>query len=225
MSDARLRVRPCATAVGVCNPCAAVISNVRVAQEPTYLPVLQENLNAIAERMGTLHDDPVFTGFASQLASLGYPGTMSANERLLKNFVARGVKSINTLVDAYNAVAIRHGISIGAHRFDEDRDIEVFRAPEPMRIHPMFARKACEVPAGDLLYAVEGQPLAVLGSLDADSHEHRITAEVERVVVVILGHEYTSAAFNRARIAEVIELLGQSMPQMQAHFLETVFET
>ena len=66
-----------------------------------------------------------------QLKKLGYENTVSANEKLLRRFIAKGVYPINNIVDAYNAVAIRHGVSIGVHTYHRRDDIYVMRSEAP----------------------------------------------------------------------------------------------
>ncbi|EIK94700.1 hypothetical protein PMM47T1_20428 [Pseudomonas sp. M47T1] len=217
---ARLVINPCAAAVGAGNACAVVIDGIEINNDSSFVPLLTRNLNQVASHLGDLAQNPVYQGFARQMEEMGYPNTVAANEKLLKAFVSKGIRSINNVVDAYNAIAIRHGVSIGVHTYEQVEDIHVFRAHEPMKFRPLFAKKDAAVPAGDLVYTCADSLLACIGKTDADAHDFRLTDASSRLVAVVLGHHDTPLDFNRQVLEELVGALRETMPGLRHHFLE-----
>ena len=172
----RLIIRKSACELGINNACAAVIEDITVSDDQSFVGVLQSNLNHVASRLNELDSNIVYEGFARQLKKLGYENTVSANEKLLRRFIAKGVYPINNIVDAYNAVAIRHGVSIGVHTYHQKDDIYVMRSDKPRVLRPLFAKKAITIPVGDIVYTCGDVPLASIGKVDADAHvaEHAV---------------------------------------------------
>jgi DNA/RNA-binding domain of Phe-tRNA-synthetase-like protein len=218
----RLIIRKSACELGINNACAAVIEDITVSDDQSFVGVLQSNLNHVASRLNELDSNIVYEGFAKQLKKLGYENTVSANEKLLRRFIAKGVYPINNIVDAYNAVAIRHGVSIGVHTYHQKDDIYVMRSDKPRVLRPLFAKKAITIPVGDIVYTCGDVPLASIGKVDADAHDFRLTKDSSRLLVVILGHDDTSLQFNQGVIEELVDTLRQKMPNLSHHFLETV---
>ncbi|MBY8950140.1 MULTISPECIES: phenylalanine--tRNA ligase beta subunit-related protein [unclassified Pseudomonas] len=218
----RLIIRKSACELGINNACAAVIEDITVSNDQSFVGVLQSNLNHVASRLNELDSNIVYEGFARQLKKLGYENTVSANEKLLRRFIAKGVYPINNIVDAYNAVAIRHGVSIGVHTYHQKDDIYVMRSDKPRVLRPLFAKKAITIPVGDIVYTCGDVPLASIGKVDADAHDFRLTKDSSRLLVVILGHDDTSLQFNQGVIEELVDTLRQKMPNLSHHFLETV---
>ncbi len=217
---ARLVINSCAAAVGAGNACAVVIEDIEINRDSCFVPLLTHNLNEVASRLGDLAANPVYQGFARQMQEMGYPTTTAANEKLLRSFIAKGVRSINNVVDAYNAIAIRHGVSIGVHTYEQAEDIHVFRAQAPMKFRPLFAKKDAAVPVGDLVYTCADDLLACIGKTDADAHDYRLTESSRRVVAVVLGHRDTSADFNQKVLEELVDALREAMPGLRHHFLQ-----
>ncbi|KTC57182.1 hypothetical protein AO262_03885 [Pseudomonas fluorescens ABAC62] len=220
--QSRLIIKKSACELGINNACAAVIEDVTVSDDRSFVEVLQSNLNHVASRLNELDSNIVYEGFAKQLKKLGYENTVSANEKLLRRFIAKGVYPINNIVDAYNAVAIRHGVSIGVHTYHQQDDIYVMRSDKPRELRPLFAKKAITIPVGDIVYTCGDVPLASIGKVDADAHDFRLTKDSSRLLVVILGHDDTSLQFNQGVIEELVDTLRQKMPNLSHHFLETV---
>ena len=216
----RLIIEQSAIDLGVGNACALVIQGIKVVSDQSFSALLTENLNRVGEQLSALTSSSVYNGFALQLQQMGYPHTVSANEKILKNFISRGVRSINNVVDAYNAVAIRHGVSIGVHDYHHADDIRVFRTPQPFAFRPLFAKKDIAVPTGDLVYACGEKVLACIGKTDADAHDFRLTEKTSTLVAIVLGHQHTSMAFNRAVLEELQAVLGQRLPGLSHYFLE-----
>ncbi len=220
----RLIIQKSASDLGINNACAAVISNVTVSDDQSFMGVLQSNLNHVASHLNSLISNSVYEGFSRQLKKLGYENTVSANEKLLRRFISKGAQPINNIVDAYNAVAIRHGVSIGVHTYHHQEDIHVFRSEQPRNFRPLFAKKDITIPTGDLVYSCGDVPLASIGKVDADAHEFRLTQDSSNLLVVVLGHDETPGAFNRSIIEELIDMLRQKMPSLNHYFLETVVD-
>jgi len=220
----RLIIQKSASDLGINNACAAVINNVTVSNDQSFMGVLQSNLNHVVSHLNSLISNSVYEGFSRQLKKLGYENTVSANEKLLRRFVSKGAQSINNVVDAYNAVAIRHGVSIGVHTYHHQEDIHVFRCEEPRSFRPLFAKKDITIPTGDLLYSCGDAPLASIGLVDADAHDFRLTQDSSSLLVVVLGHESTPDEFNQSVIEELIEMLRQKMPGLNHYFLERVLD-
>jgi DNA/RNA-binding domain of Phe-tRNA-synthetase-like protein len=216
----RLIIKKSARDLGINNACAAVIDGITVSNDQSFVGVLQSNLNHVASHLNELDSNIIYYGFARQLRKLGYENTVSANEKLLRRFIAKGVHPINNIVDAYNAVAIRHGVSIGVHTYHQQDDIYVMRSEKPRDFRPLFAKKDVTIPVGDIVYTCGDVPLASIGKVDADAHEFRLTEESSSLLVVVLGHEDTPLEFNHAVIEELVEILRQRMPTLSHHFLE-----
>ena len=217
----RLIIRKSALDVGLRNACAAVVDNIRVSDDQSFVSLLQSNLNHVASRLNELDSNRVYEGFARQLEKLGYTNTVSANEKLLRRFIANGIRPINNVVDAYNAVAIRHGVSIGVHTYHQRDDIYVMRSQAPRAFRPLFAKKDVVIPAGDIVYTCGDEPLASIGKVDADAHDFRLTNASSSLLVVVLGHDDTTLEFNQTVIAEFVNTLRQTMPDLSHYFLET----
>jgi DNA/RNA-binding domain of Phe-tRNA-synthetase-like protein len=220
----RLIIRKSASDLGINNACAAVIEDITVSDDQSFVSVLQSNLNHVASHLNELDSNVIYDGFAKQLKKLGYENTVSANEKLLRRFIAKGVHPINNIVDAYNAVAIRHGVSIGVHTYHQQDDIYVMRSQAPRAFRPLFAKKDITIPAGDIVYTCGDVPLASIGKVDADAHDFRLTKDSSSLLVVVLGHDDTTFAFNQAVIEEFVDTLRQRMPALSHHFLETVHD-
>lgn len=220
---ARLVIHESAADLGVGNACAAVLTGISVSADKTFVPALTANLNHVASRLRSLESNRVYNGFAHQLERLGYDETISACEKILKHFIANGIRSINNVVDAYNAVGIKHSVSMGVHTFEQAEDIHVYRSAVPMSIRPLFAKKEVAIPVGDLVYSVGDSALATIGKIDADAHDYRLTQDSHSLVVVVLGHEDTSYDYNKGVINDLIDSLGEVMPDMNHHFLERTF--
>jgi len=218
---ANLIINPCAAALGAGNACAVVLENIQVNNDPGYVPLLTRNLNQVASHLDNLVSNPIYDGFSRQLQEMGYPNAVAANEKLLKAFISRGVRSINNVVDAYNAIAIRHGVSIGVHTYEQAEDIHVFRAAAPMKFRPLFAKKDATVAPGDLVYTCADALLACIGKTDADAHEFRLTDSSSRLVAVVLGHHDTPRAFNQQVLVELVDTLRETLPGLQHHFLSS----
>jgi len=217
----RLIIQQSALDLGLNNACAAVVDNISVSDDQSFVSLLQSNLNHVASHLNELDANPVYEGFARQLEKLGYTNTVSANEKLLRRFIANGVRPINNVVDAYNAVAIRHGVSIGVHSYHQRDDIHVMRSPAPRAFRPLFAKKDVMIPAGDIVYTCGDVPLASIGKVDADAHDFRLTNASSSLLVVVLGHDHTTLEFNQTVIAEFVDTLRQTMPALNHYFLET----
>lgn len=218
----RLIIKKSASDLGINNACAAVIEDITVSDDKSFLGVLQSNLNHVASHLDQLPWNVIYDGFALQLKKLGYENAVSANEKLLRRLIAKGVRPINNIVDAYNAVAIRHGVSIGVHTYHQQDDIYVMRSEKPRVFRPLFAKKDVTIPTGDIVYTCGDVPLASIGKVDADAHDFRLTEESSSLLVVVLGHDDTPLAFNQAVIGELVDTLRQRMPALSHHFLETV---
>ncbi|VVO05797.1 hypothetical protein PS723_03016 [Pseudomonas fluorescens] len=218
----RLIIQKSAADIGVNNACAAIIQGITVSSDLSFLPLLTANLNHVASRLYKLGTNRIYMGFSQQLEKLGYHNTVSANEKILKSFISKGIRPINNIVDAYNAVAIRNGVSIGVHAYNQANDIHVFRSEKPMAFRPLFSKKEVTIPAGDLVYTSGGSPLASIGKIDADAHDFRLTDESSSLLVVVLGHEDTPHAFNQAVIEELVNSLREKMSSLSYHFLERV---
>jgi DNA/RNA-binding domain of Phe-tRNA-synthetase-like protein len=218
----RLIIQKSASDLGINNACAAVIDNITVSDDRSFMGVLQNNLNHVASHLNSLISSSVYEGFSRQLKKLGYENTVSANEKLLRRFISKGAQPINNIVDAYNAVAIRHGVSIGVHTYHRREDIHVLRSEEPRKFRPLFAKKDITIPTGDLIYSCGDVPLASIGKVDADAHDFRLTQDSSSLLVVVLGHDETPGKFNQSVIEELVGLLRQKMPSLDHYFLETV---
>lgn len=218
----RLIIKKSAIDLGIGNACAAVIQGITVSEDQSFLPVLTDNLNHVASRLGELESNSVYKGFARQLQKMGYHNTVSANEKILKSFISKGVRPINNIVDAYNAIAIRHGVSIGVHTYHRPDDIQVFRSEKTMTFRPLFAKKDAIVPIGDLVYTCADALLACIGKTDADAHDFRLTNESSSLVAVVLGHDDTPLDFNKAVLEEFVGTLSEKMPSLDHYFLERV---
>ena len=221
----RLIIKKSASDLGINEACAAVIDNVTVSNDPSFVSILQNNVNAVASHLNELDSNVVYKGFTTQLRKLGYENTVSANEKLLRRFIAKGVHPINNIVDAYNAVAIRHGLSIGVHTYHQQDDIYIMRSEKPRAFRPLFAKKDVSIPVGDIIYTCGDVPLASIGTVDADAHDFRLTEASSSLLVVVLGHDDTPLDFNKAAIEELVDILRQKMPALSHRFLETVHDS
>ncbi len=220
----RLIIKKSASDLGINNACAAVIEDITVSNDQSFLGVLKTNLHHVASHLHELESNVIYGGFGRQLRKLGYDNTVSANEKLLRRLIAKGVYPINNIVDAYNAVAVRHGVSIGVHTYHQQDNVYVMRSDKPRAFRPLFAKKDVTIPVGDIVYTCGEQPLASIGKVDADAHEFRLTEASSSLLVVVLGHDDTPLEFNQAVIAEFVDTLRQTMPALRHHYLETVHD-
>jgi DNA/RNA-binding domain of Phe-tRNA-synthetase-like protein len=219
MSRLLVHVNAAARELGVIAPSIGIISGVRVSKE--YPPEYSSKLDAILHSVGDGHSSS--EGYREVFSRMGYDAVVPAGERLLNSFLKSGLKRINNLVDAYNAVALKYVAGIGLHdvaRIDGEMKIE--RANGSQKIVPLFQNSARSIPQGDLVYSSQDRVIAWLGKRDVDSDEFKITDETSQVMVVVLGNRLTPNAMTKAMVHEIFDLVSLSCPSATVEFQEVV---
>ena len=154
---------------------------------------------------------------------MGYDAVVPAGERLLNSFLKSGLKRINNLVDAYNAVSLKYVAGIGLHDVAKvDGDIKIERATGSEKIVPLFQNNARSIPQGDLVYSSQDRVIAWLGKKDVDSNEFKITDDTNQALVVVLGNKLTPTAMTKAMVHEIFDLVSLSCPSATMEFQEVV---
>jgi DNA/RNA-binding domain of Phe-tRNA-synthetase-like protein len=151
-----------------------------------------------------LYDDPVLTGYRSQVASIGRSAKKfpPAAESLIQLIRRTGrFPAINVAVDAYNVTVCQTRLALGVHDLDRLSGAITFRTSsggEAFRAvgSDMVKRTA----PGDYLYADETKVLAWLDSKDSD--EVKLGRDTENVLIVVQGTSVTSRTQTRAGIED-----------------------
>jgi DNA/RNA-binding domain of Phe-tRNA-synthetase-like protein len=223
----KLIIAPEARELGIVHPVAAVMTDLVVlspspphliAEGEAALAMARENLDAYVSR-------PEVRGFRELFADLGYPHLEPAGERLVRLFSQRGLKSINSLVDAYNICALESASGLGMHDTSgREGDIRVYRATGAETIVPMFKEKPEPVTRGDLVYASGTDLMAWLGRRDVDSDRFKVTPSTTSIAFIVLGNKRTSRDHNEAILAKCFERIRSCAPSATMTRLETQVE-
>jgi|GEM_PF-1225046 len=225
----RLKVDKSARDLGIVNPVACVIEPITVGPTPAKLSAeIDRRLAQLKRSAASILAAPETLGFAELFAAMGYPDQTPAGQRLIETTLARGFKSYNNIIDAYNIVSVMHGCGLGLHDLScHDGDLCVWRADGSETIVPMFKTDSKPVHAGDLVYGLvsPGNPdkrtlLAWLGKRDVDSDTFKVTEHSTSLLLVVLGNARTSREHNTAICREVLELLRLSCPDARERYLD-----
>ncbi len=214
-----------ARSLGIVHPVVATIRGITVAPSPPSLVAVGHKIVEQIEQNLTEHlTRPEVRGFRNLFAKMGYPDLEPAGERLVRTFVEKGFKSINSVVDAYNIAALEAASGIGMHDIDRRTDnLFVQRASGVESIIPIFKNKAKAISAGDLIYMMGSKPLAWLGKKDVDSNEYCVTDMTNTIILVVLGNEATSREFNLGVVDRCVELLRFSSDKINVEQLAVRF--
>lgn len=152
-------------------------------------------------------------------------GEKKAHLKLLQNFYRNGFRRHNNLIDAANIASLEYGVSIGLHDASTiNHDVEVRLSSGNESIRPLFSSSEKRVPAGQLVYASEGDLLAWIGANDVDADTFKITPETEQAMIVVLGDHESSEAMNRRVCVRVMQLLRKGCPQTYGQIIPTIRE-
>lgn len=128
--------------------------------------------------------------------TIGKNEFQTAGEKLRRNFADRGFRSINNVVDAYNEAAYFFGLGIGGHDISDirkDAHLEIMLASNEDTIVPLFDTRTKKINPGELIYKLEKETVAWIGSKDVDSDVFRIGDETRTCAFVIIGHSSVTA--------------------------------
>lgn len=210
-----------AAALGIHHPVAAKLTGVVLG--PSFTEMVNEGhcvVARIAADCAAHLGRPEVQGFRSLFESMGYPGVEPAGERLVRTFVEKGFKPVNSAVDAYNIAALEAAAGVGMHDIGGlAGDIVVRRARDGETIVPIFKDKVKAVPAGDLVYANDERLLAWLGRRDVDSNDFRVTPATTGMLLIVLGNAETGEAWNTAIVERCVQLLRPSSPHLACAML------
>ncbi|EBS1326648.1 hypothetical protein D6T51_21455 [Salmonella enterica subsp. enterica serovar Muenchen] len=129
-------------------------------------------------------------------ATTGRSKFRTAGEKLRSNFTERGFRSINNVVDAYNEAAYFYGVGIGGHDVSEtkkDAHIEITLSSNEDTIIPLFDTRTKKINPGELIYKLEKETVAWIGSKDIDSDKFRIVDTTRTCAFIIIGHSLVTA--------------------------------
>ncbi len=193
---------------------AVVFRGVRVGAAPPELrSLIQEEVAAVRRRHAgpaEVRSSPDVVRFQELLRKVGANPRRDppSLERLLLFALKRGgLPAINALVDAYNLVSIRYGLSLGAH------DLDRVAAPVSLRLFtggelftPLGRAEPEPVTPGEYGYVdAGGRVLCRLDVLQADFS--KVTEATANAVLIIEGTEgHAPEVFRDAR-AEVVALV------------------
>jgi DNA/RNA-binding domain of Phe-tRNA-synthetase-like protein len=156
-------------------------------------------------------------GFSALFTRMGYPAMVPAGTKLKERVRGLGFKRISGIVDAYNIVASRHGYGIGAH--DATRllasqapELIVRRAVGGDTIVPLSSDRCRNIPAGDLIYTLDGRNVAWLGRRDVDADEFKISAQTSVVFFVLIGLDAIPARLLRQVSDELRDIVCRVFP-------------
>jgi DNA/RNA-binding domain of Phe-tRNA-synthetase-like protein len=220
----KLIISPEAREVGIVNPVAAIMTNlVVVSPSPSQLIVEGEAALAVArENLDTYFSKPEVRGFRELFTALGYPHLEPAGERLVRMFSQRGLKSINSLVDAYNICALESVSGLGMHDVSgREGDICVYRATGAETIVPISKSKPEPVNPGDLVYACGADLMAWLGRRDVDADAFKVTLSTTSVAFIVLGNKHTSRDYNETIVSKCFGRIRSWAPLAIMIMLET----
>lgn len=115
---------------------------------------------------------------------------LTAGEKLRENFISRGFRSINNVVDAYNEAAFYYGIGIGGHditSLNENAHIEIRLSEENEKITPLFKTQSKNIKPNEVVYGEGRNIMAWIGTQDMDSEDFRITEKSRKCAFIIMG--------------------------------------
>lgn len=198
-------------------PRALYLEGVRVFETDVYREAMLKQLDYLRENYEAFVGSPHVRGYGTQLSMLGFPETKPANLKLIDRWLEQGPLSINNVVDAYNLAALTYGASLGGHALAQrPQALELRLALPGERILPLFQSRMRPIAPGSLVYGVEEELLACIGSRDVDADGFRITDATQSLLLVSLGHADTSAEFNEQVLDLALQLMRISCPDVQA---------
>jgi DNA/RNA-binding domain of Phe-tRNA-synthetase-like protein len=193
---------------------AVVFRNVRVTAAPPALrSEIVGEVQAIRARFATaeaVRSTPEVAGFQEVLRRVGVNPRKEqpSVERLLTFVLKRGdLPAINSLVDAYNLVSVRHRCSLGAHDLDRIAPPVTLRLLTGRESFTPLGRDVAEPVTADEFGYVDAQA-RVLCRLDLLQAEFsKVTAATVNALLIIEGTTAHPPDVLRQAFAEAIELV------------------
>jgi len=192
-----------------------VCRNTIVRKRDAELDELKESvIQEVVERFGSepVTQHPSIRSWREMYRRFGTrPGDYrpSAEALLRRVLRSRGLPSINTAVDAYNAVSLRYLIPMGG--FDLDKvvgDIEIRFADEGEEFIPIGASKVEETYEGEVVYSDDARIITRRWN-HRDSDETKITEETGNVILFADG----SAGITEKTVEMALEELASVMKE------------
>lgn len=210
--------------LGIENPVGCLISGLDVQSEASELDghvgELERKIDTNAEEILSREE---VTAYKDIFEAVGHPGQEPAGEQLVRLIKQQGLNRHNNVVDAYNIASAERGMGMGMHDVTAlSGDVHVHRASGGERILPIFHEKPVQATAGDVLHAVDGQILGILGPVDRDAGAYRVTEATEQALLLSLGNKKTTEEDNRAACRRAYDLICETCPNATLTFLDVV---
>ncbi|MBN2336019.1 hypothetical protein JXL21_10715 [Candidatus Bathyarchaeota archaeon] len=179
--------------------------------DPALEPVKRVALSVAGRRLGdTPTRHPFIASWRDMYRSFGTkPGDYRPSaEALVRRSLKNGVlPAINTAVDAYNAVSVRHLIPMGGFDLDYiEGDIRLRISPGGEAFTPLRSEKAETTYEGEAVYADDARILTRRWNY-RDCDETRITEETHGAALFIDGSESIPRAAVEAALKDLETLL------------------
>lgn len=235
ISSHSIQLARSATELGIINPVVCLFHHVEVQQAPynTYDKEIKTLMEKVSSSSGSLLEQPQVQGFRQIFVNMGYEKVIPAGERLFKAVQEKGFKSIDSIVDAYNLVAIEAVAGLGMHDASRyltaSEPLTIWRSEGADKIIPLGKTKEEKVKRNDLVYGFRNRKnneiIAWLGQRDKDSATWRVTEKTTSLLFVVLGNANTTQEYNEAICTKTFELLKKSCPQVEMKLLPIVGQT
>lgn len=197
--------------LGISSVCIAEILNIQISKEDNHLETIKNQISK--EIFNSLEDSPERTAVLQSYKEMIQKVNRSLKkfppsaENLLNTIKKRGAfPHINTLVDAYNTVAAKTGLSIGVHDLDMVDETVNFRlSPGDEPFKAIGSQKEKKTQPGDYVYSDNSRVLAWLDSKDSD--DVKIRSNTKNVLIVIQGTHVTTKEYKEKAISDICSLI------------------
>lgn len=193
------------------NSVYAIIKNVQIQNSHKELELMKsESLRSVLNYSDQeLESNKVIQGYKKLLAEFHKTQLTPAGLNLV-NLLRERKKplTINTAVDAYNIIAAKSLLSIGAHDIDKIQGDVIFDfATEEETIHGVNSDQDIQVAVGDYLLRDSGNN-AIISWLDTkDNDDYKIRTNTKNIFLVIEGNPETSLDFNLNNLKAACDLI------------------
>ena len=183
---------------------SAVIKGVRVSNRSEVLEKLKK------EVIGQVHSldlEPVFNGYRNVYAHFNQSSVLPPAEslRLLVKKTGR-LPNVNTIVDSYNLIVFKTGLSIGSHDLQKiEGHLQLRHTDGQEKYTPLGSTSAAKIGAGE--YACLDREKVICRMDIKQCDETKITKKTIDVFIYIQGNESTSRDYVRQALHEATSII------------------
>ena len=195
--------------LGILNSHYAIIYGVDIQSHSSQLEALKKE---ILDKVLVYDEDfidnlLVNKGYAELLAMFSAEKCTPAGQNFVQMIQKRNkFPTINTAVDAYNIIAAKSFLSIGAHDLDKiNGDIVFDFARDGESIPAVNMTDVFEVSEGDYVYRDDDKILAWLDVRDTDLA--KLTRETKNIILIVEGNRNATSDYIKDFLTEACELV------------------